>query len=70
MNAPTRQVSLSLETAISALIVLERALAEKLNVDDFGNASVIIERAKLNIERAISILIDVRQDAETALDRI
>lgn len=70
MAQPTRQVSLSIEKANSALTVISGLIAEKIHEDDRKKIDELIERARNALDNAALQLADARQAAEAALDRM
>lgn len=70
MAKQRREVWLSLETAQSALSILETLIGEQLHADDRKQVDVLIEKARSAIDRAQTHLTVSLRDAQNAIDRI
>lgn len=70
MAKQRREVWLSLETAQSALTILESVLGDQLHADDRKRIDPLIEKARSAIDRAQTHLTDALRDAQNAIDRI
>jgi hypothetical protein len=70
MANQSRKVWLALETAQSALAVLEGQVAEQMHADDRRKIDQLIERARAAIDNAQMHLTDALRDAQSAIDRI
>lgn len=70
MAKQRREVWLSLETAQSALSILETLIGEQLHADDRKQVDVLIKKARSAIDRAQTHLTVSLRDAQNAIDRI
>jgi hypothetical protein len=70
MAKQQREVWLSLETAQSALTILESVVGEQYHADDRKQIDALIEKARTAIDRAQNHLTDALRDAQNAIDRI
>lgn len=70
MSKQSRNVWLALETAQSALAVLESQIAEQMHADDRKKIDSLIEKARSAIDAVQTHLTDAFRDAQNAINRI
>lgn len=70
MAKQRREVWLSLETAQSALTILEGVIVDQLHADDRKRIDPLIEKARSAIDRAQTHLTDALRVAQNAIDGI
>jgi ABC-type transporter Mla subunit MlaD len=70
MAKQSRKVWLALETAQSALAILESQIAEQMHADDRKKIDQLIEKARSAIDDAQMHLTEALRDAQSAIDRI